>query len=80
MPPHEVPMKGMRWFAGVRKVMTRELHELRGEVRRLREIERLAKKFKEQALPLENRNYHPRWYVAAEPLFAALDKETTPNG
>ena len=34
-----------------------------------------ALEFKAQGIHLENRNYHPRWYVAAMPLFAALGKE-----
>lgn len=66
-PPHEVRVKGMHWFDGVRKVMTRELHELRGEVKRLREVERLAKA------------YGAAVAARDEPL-AAPDKETTPNG
>lgn len=66
-PPHEVRVKGMHWFDGVRKVMTRELHELRGEVKRLREVERLAKAYGAAV-------------AARDERLAAPDKETTPNG
>ena len=66
-------------LVSTRKDLIIRLKKAEDEVKRLKEIERRALEFKAMALPLENRNYHPKWYVAAMPLFASLSRETTTN-